>query len=78
MKISLPGKDPLLKWKIDTLHGFVTRLFLERNGDMVQVDIKVAELVITVRLVLDKVEELKLYPGKKVSIAYDPRDVEWY
>jgi len=78
MKISLPGEDPLLKWKIDTLNGFVTRLFLERNGDMVQVDIKVAVLVITMRLALDRVEELKLYPGKKVSIAYDPRDIEWF
>ena len=78
MKISLPGKDPLSKWKIDTLNGFVTRLFLERNVDMVQVDIKVAVLIITMRLSLDRVEELKLYPGKKVSIAYDPRDIEWF
>jgi tungstate transport system ATP-binding protein len=78
LKIALPGKNPLLMWQIDTLDGFVTRLFLERNGDMVQAAIKVAELVITIRLERDRVVELNLYPGKKVSIAYDPRDIEWF
>ena len=65
-------------WQIDTLDGFVTRLFLERNGDMVQAAIKVAELVITIRLERDRVVELNLYPGKNVTIAYDPRDIEWF
>jgi len=78
LKISLPGRDPLLKWNIDRLNGFVTRLFLERNGATVQTAIKVAELEITIRLELGRVEMLKLYPGKKVSIAYDPRDIEWF
>ncbi len=78
LKIMLPGKDPLLKWNINTLNGFVTRSFLERNGDTVQTAIKVAELVITLRLKRNKVEFLRLYPGKEVSIAYDPRDIEWY
>ena len=68
----------MLKWNVDTLYGIVTRLFLERNGEMVQTAIKVAELVITIRLQRDRVEMLKLSPGKKVSIAYDPRDIEWF
>ena len=78
LKITLPGKDPLLKWNIDTLNGFVTRLFLEKNGDTVKTAIKVADLVITIRLERDKVERLKLFPGKEVSIAYDPRDIDWF
>ena len=78
LKITLPGRDPVLKWNVDTLYGIVTRLFLERNGEMVQTAIKVAELVITIRLQRDRVEMLKLSPGKKVSIAYDPRDIEWF
>jgi tungstate transport system ATP-binding protein len=78
LKITLPGKDPLLRWNINTLNGFVTRLFLERNGDTVQTSIKVAELVITIRMERDKVEALKLYPGKEVSISYDPQEIEWF
>ena len=78
LKITLPGKDSLLKWNISTLNGFVTRLFLERNGETVQVAIKVAELVLTIRMERDKVEVLKLYPGKDVRISYDPQEIEWY
>ena len=77
LKITLPGKDPLLKPNINTLSGFVTRLFLERNGDTVQTAIKVGELLITFRMDRDKVELLKLYPGKELSISYDPREIEW-
>lgn len=78
LKITLPEKDPLLKSNINMLNGFVTRLFLERNGDTVQTAIKVAELVITIRLKRDMVELLRLYPGKKVSISYDPEEIEWF
>jgi tungstate transport system ATP-binding protein len=78
LKITLPGKDPLLKWNTNTLNGFVTRLFLERNGDTVQAAIKVGELVISIRLEREKVEVLKLYPGKEVCISYDPQEIEWY
>ena len=78
LKITLPDKDPLLKRNIYTLMGFVTRLFLERNGDTVQTAIKVGELVITLRIERDKVKWLKLYPGKEVNISYDPQEIEWY
>jgi tungstate transport system ATP-binding protein len=77
LKITLPEKYPLLKPNINTLNGFVTRLFLERNGDTVQTAIKIAELVVTIRSKRGKVEQLKLYPGKKVSISYDPQEIEW-
>jgi tungstate transport system ATP-binding protein len=77
LKITLPEKYPLLKPNINTLNGFVTRLFLERNGDTVQTAIKIAELVVTIRLKRGKVKQLKLYPGKKVSISYDPQEIEW-
>ena len=78
LKITLPEKDPSLQGNINTLKGFVTRLFLERNGNTVQTAIKVAELVITIRLKRDKVELLRLYPGKEVSISYDPQEIEWF
>lgn len=77
LKITLPDKDPLLKWNINTLNGIVTRLFLEKNGETVQVTIKVAELVITIRMVREKVEVLRLYPGKEVNISYNPLEIEW-
>jgi hypothetical protein len=53
-------------------------LFLERNGNTVQTAIKVAELVITVRMARKRVEALRLHPGKEVTIAYDSRDIEWF
>ena len=77
LKITFPDKEPLLRWNIYSLNGYVTRLFLERNGDTVQTAIKVGELLITFRMDRDKVELLKLYPGKELSISYDPREIEW-
>ena len=77
LKITFPDKEPLLRWNIYSLNGYVTRLFLERNGDTVQTAIKVGELLITFRMERDKVELLKLYPGKELSISYDPREIEW-
>ena len=60
------------------LQGFVIRLFLERNGATVQIAIKVAELVITLRMERNRVEALRLHPGKEVTIAYNPREIEWF
>jgi len=79
LQITLPGKDPLLmKLDANTLKGVVTRLFLEKKGNTVQTAIKVGELVFTLRLERDKVEELKLYPSKEVGISYDPQEIEWF
>ncbi|MBW2471400.1 MAG: ATP-binding cassette domain-containing protein [Deltaproteobacteria bacterium] len=78
LKISLSGKDPFLKWEMNSLKGFVSRLFLERNGKTVQAAIKVAELAITIRLERNQVEDLKLFPGKEVSLIYDHREIEWF
>ncbi len=60
------------------LEGFVIRLFLERNGATVQIAIKVAELVITLRMERNRVEALRLQPGKEVTISYYPREIEWF
>jgi tungstate transport system ATP-binding protein len=78
LHIALPGKDPLLQWNNSILQGFVIRLFLERNGATVQIAIKVAELVITLRMERNKVEALRLHPGKEVIITYNPREIEWF
>jgi len=77
LKITLPGRYPLLEWNIDKLNGYITRLFLEKNGETVQIAIKVAQLVITIRLERNRVEQLQLYPGKEVTIAYNHQDIEW-
>jgi tungstate transport system ATP-binding protein len=77
LKIVLSSKSPLLKWKIGSLNGFVTRLFLESNGQTVQTAIKIAELVVTIRIHREQVELLKLYPGKEVGIQYEPKEIEW-
>jgi len=78
LKITLPGKQPLLKWNVNTLNGFVSKLFLERNGETVQAAIKAAELMLTLRLERETIESLRLFPGKKVSITYEPREIEWF
>jgi tungstate transport system ATP-binding protein len=77
LEVLLPDKGLSLKWNINSLNGFVTRLFLERNGKTVQAAIKIAELVITIRMERDRVEALKLFPGKEVGILYDHQKIEW-
>jgi tungstate transport system ATP-binding protein len=78
LKMTLPGMNDLQQENCRILNGFVIRLFLERNGATVQTAIKVAELVITIRLERSKVEMLRLHPGKEVRVLYDPREIEWF
>jgi tungstate transport system ATP-binding protein len=78
VKVAIPDQEHFLKQKEETLNGYVIRLFLERNAETVQTAIKVGELVITLRLQQGKIEALRLYPGKKVTISYNPREVEWF
>ncbi|MDX1775061.1 MAG: ATP-binding cassette domain-containing protein [Desulfobulbales bacterium] len=78
LKVVMPGDDPQLNTDNRMLNGFVTRLFLERNGKTVQVAIKVAELLVTLRMASSKAEEFKLYPAAAVRIIYDPREIEWF
>jgi tungstate transport system ATP-binding protein len=77
MTITLPDKDTLFRWNPKTLNGVVTRLFLEMNGETVQAAVKVAELVLTIRLEQQQVTKLGLHPGSAVSISYDPQEIEW-
>jgi tungstate transport system ATP-binding protein len=78
LTITLPGKDILPERDRNKLNGFVIRLFLERNGATVQTAIKVAELVITIRMERNKIEALRLYPGKEISVSYAPEKIEWF
>jgi tungstate transport system ATP-binding protein len=77
VQITLPGMA-LVQGNCKTLNGFVARLFLERNGATVQTAIKVAELIITLRMERHKVEALRLCPGKEVNVSYDPQEIEWF
>jgi len=77
LRLALPGKVPLLKWNINSLKGYVSRLFLEKNGEIVQTAIKVAELLVAIRLERKQVELLKLFPGREVIILYDSHKIEW-
>lgn len=77
MVISLPGKDPLLKWKSKTLKGIVNRLFLEKNGSSVQTAVKVADIVLTFRMTREQISQLGLQPGSEVCVSYDPQNIEW-
>lgn len=78
LKITLPGKDLYLQSNMNVLRGFITRLFLEKNGDMVQASVKAAELVVTLRLDRGQVESLKLLPGSEVCIWYDYKKIDWF
>jgi tungstate transport system ATP-binding protein len=78
LSISLPGSKPLPQSNSMALNGSVSSLFLEKSGDTVQAAVKVAELVITVRLEREKAETLRLFPGKAVTLLYDPREITWF
>jgi tungstate transport system ATP-binding protein len=78
LDVTLPDEEPGSKWNADVLNGFISRLFLERNGTTVQTSVKVAELLLTIRMERDKVEKLRLFPGRKVIISYNHDDIEWF
>jgi len=78
LNISLPDKDPLIKGNMSSLSGYVTRIFLEKSGETVQTAVKVAELVVTIRMERSQVEALKLFPGQEVCLSYDHREIEWF
>lgn len=77
MKITLPGQEPLLEPNFKILNGVITRLFLEMNGETVQTSIKVAELILTIRLQRQQVTRFGLHPGSAVKILYEPKEIEW-
>jgi len=57
--------------------GIVTRLSLDNSSGDVVVSISAGGLPFTVALGQPQLRQLGIYPGRTVSVCYNPADVTW-
>jgi hypothetical protein len=57
--------------------GVVTRLALERASGEVMCSVLTGGVPLAVRLSQERVRESGLYPGRGVTVCYDPSKVSW-
>lgn len=60
------------------LEGIVSRLTLEKASSEIVATILIGNLPFTLKLPRDKVQQENLYPGQKVTLAYNPYSVKWF
>jgi tungstate transport system ATP-binding protein len=59
------------------LHGTILRLNLERTTGKIHLSLAVGHLVLNLKLSPDTLQEKALYPGKPLSVYYDPDGILW-
>jgi tungstate transport system ATP-binding protein len=70
---SFPGGDRRVR-----LSGLITRLALEKaSGDIIG-SVLVANLPFTTNLTENEVQDMGLYPGRRVHLLYDVNSVRWF
>ena len=62
---------------LPTVSGIVTRLALDNSSGAVLVSISAGGLPFTVALEQQQLRQLGIYPGRTVSVCYNPADVTW-
>ena len=59
------------------LQGIVSRLTLEKTGAQIVATLLVGNLPFTLKLSRQKIQQENLYPGRKVTLIYNPYSVKW-
>ena len=59
------------------LKGMVSRLTLEKNSANIVATILIGTLPLTIKISRQKIEQQNLYPGRKVTLNYNPHSVKW-
>lgn len=62
---------------LNTLEGVVSRLVLEKHTRLIVATISAGLLALTVKLDVERVQALKLYPGQAVRVDFAPEAVAW-
>ena len=63
---------------INRLSGHITAMLLEKESNHVLVTVLVQDLSFVLKLTPDQISSLGLYPGKTITLGFDPDDVEWF
>ena len=59
------------------LDGVIARLTLEKQTGSIVATVTVANINLKARLSSTRVDRCRLYPGRKVTLYYDPRSIQW-
>jgi tungstate transport system ATP-binding protein len=62
---------------LNTMEGVVSRLVLEKHTRLIVATISAGLLALTVKLDVERVQALKLYPGQAVRVDFAPEAVAW-
>ncbi|MCM2285271.1 MAG: ATP-binding cassette domain-containing protein [Desulfobacula sp.] len=77
-KIRIESLDQPFTDGINRLSGHIAAMLLEKESTHVLVTALVQDLSFVLRLAPDQVGSLGLYPGKSITLGFDPEDVEWF
>ncbi len=59
------------------LNGIVSRLALEKSSADIAATILIGTLPLTLKLSRQKIQQENLYPGRRVTLSYNPHSVKW-
>jgi tungstate transport system ATP-binding protein len=60
-----------------TLRGQISRLIHEKRTDRIVATILVGSLPFTVKVTRDEFHRFGLYPGRAITLGYDPNGIKW-
>lgn len=75
--LSFCGEDETNNDRTFVLRGIVTRFNLERSSGRLFATVLVENQAFTLELTNQQAEERTIFPGKTVSICYDPNRIRW-
>ena len=75
--LSFAGDDETIDDRKFVLRGVVTRFNLERNSGRLFATVLVENQAFTLELTNQQAEERTVFPGKTISICYDPDRIRW-
>ncbi|MEE4607945.1 MAG: TOBE domain-containing protein, partial [Desulfobacteraceae bacterium] len=75
--VSLAAPGAASQPGLNTLEGVVSRLVLEKHTRLIVATISAGLLALTVKLDAERLQALKLYPGRAVRVEFAPEAVAW-
>ncbi|RJQ84930.1 MAG: ATP-binding cassette domain-containing protein [Desulfobacteraceae bacterium] len=75
LSMAPPGRLPAGRRSVE---GVLTRLTLDKRSGGIEASIAVGPATLSVCLPAEDLAAGGLVPGRKVSVAYDPQDVQWH
>jgi tungstate transport system ATP-binding protein len=75
--ISISLEKQLVSGLLNQLSGHIVSMLLEEKKGIIMTTVSIHNLTLILRLTSDQINDMNLYPGKKVILKFHSSDVEW-